>query len=47
LNTDAYKRKTSNKAQQPGLKLKWTPQDDAVIENLYSFECQSVEECMK
>jgi hypothetical protein len=45
LNTDAYKRKTAK--QQPGLKLKWTPQDDAVIENLYSFECQNVEECMK
>jgi hypothetical protein len=46
LNTDAYKRKTSTKLQ-PGLKLKWTPNDDAVIENLYCFECQNVEECMK
>jgi len=30
----------------PGLKLKWTPNDDAVIENLYNFECTGPEDAM-
>ena len=30
----------------PGLKMKWTPNDDVVIENLYSFDCPSPEEAL-
>ena len=54
LNSDTYKKRILKKPGThanvldgiPGLKLKWTPTDDAVIENLYSFDCPTSEDAM-
>ena len=51
LNTDAYKRKLQQKRinldKMPGLKLKWTPNEDVLIENLYSFDCPVADDCLR
>lgn len=51
LNTDAYKRnlqqKRINLDKMPGLKLKWTPNEDVIVENLYCFDCPMPEDCLR
>ena len=53
LNTDAYKRRMQSNNRHKafegvqGLKLKWTPNDDVIIENMYSFECTGPEDTLQ
>lgn len=54
LNTDTYKRRLLKKKLGsigvmegvPGLRMKWTPTEDVVIENLFSFDCPSPEDAL-
>ncbi len=44
LNSDVYKNQGNGKKNMngvKGLKLKWTPNDEAVIENVFCFECHN------
>lgn len=55
LNSDTYKRRLLKKKLGtsigvmdgvPGLRMKWTPTEDVVIENLFSFDCPSPEDAL-
>ncbi len=44
LNPGAWLAHTSAKAKAPGLRVRWTKDDDFYVENLFMCECSSPEE---
>ena len=48
LNSDVYKHNNKKLDGVPGLKMKWNgTSDDVFIENLFCFDCTSVEDGFK
>lgn len=44
LNSDSYKSQNKRLEGVQGLKLKWQPNDEVMVENMFCFECPTVEE---